>query len=114
MIGVGEVEGTILPFRERGIGNLTIATVQAVVGKARAGSVLDEAMSRNGQPGILGSADRLIRIIFGLVLIVLAFAAGWGALGAIVSAVIGGVLVITALVRFCPLYRLIGVRTCKV
>ena len=62
----------------------------------------------------VGSVDRLARIALGLVLIVLALTAGWGALGAIVSAVIGGVLVVTALVRFCPLYRLIGVRTCKV
>ena len=62
----------------------------------------------------VGSIDRLARIVLSLVLIVLALTAGWSALGAIVSAVIGGVLVVTALVRFCPLYRLIGVRTCKV
>lgn len=62
----------------------------------------------------VGSADRLIRILLGLVLIALPFMSGWGTLGTIVSAVIGAVLVVTALVRFCPLYRLIGVRTCKV
>lgn len=62
----------------------------------------------------LGSADRVIRIVLGLVLIALAFTAGLGTLGTILSAVVGGVLVVTALMRFCPLYRLIGVRTCKV
>lgn len=62
----------------------------------------------------VGSTDRLIRILFGLVLIALPFLSGWGMLGTIVSAVIGVVLMVTALVRFCPLYRLIGVRTCKV
>ena len=61
----------------------------------------------------VGSADRLIRIILGLVLLVLPLMAAWGTLGTIVSALIGAVLVVTALVRFCPLYRLIGVRTCK-
>lgn len=62
----------------------------------------------------VGSADRLIRIILGLALIALALMSGWSMLGTVISAVIGGVLVVTALVRFCPLYRLIGVRTCKV
>ena len=62
----------------------------------------------------VGSADRLIRIILGLVLIASAFMSGWSVLGTVISAVIGGVLVVTALVRFCPLYRIFGVRTCKV
>lgn len=62
----------------------------------------------------VGSADRLIRIILGLALLALAFMSGWGALGTTISAVVGIVLVVTAFVRFCPLYRLIGVRTCKV
>ncbi len=61
----------------------------------------------------IGSADRLIRIILGLVLIALAFMSGWSMLGNIVSAVVGVVLVVTALFRFCPAYRLFGIRTCK-
>ena len=61
----------------------------------------------------VGSVDRSIRIILGLALVALGFLAGWSTLGTIVSVVIGGILVVTALVRFCPLYRLIGVRTCK-
>ena len=62
----------------------------------------------------VGSADRLIRIIAGLVLIAVPFVLGWSMLGMIVSALIGAVLVVTALVRFCPAYRLLGIRTCKV
>ena len=62
----------------------------------------------------VGSADRIIRIIVGLILVLLPFISGWGFLGTVVSVLVGGVLVVTALVRFCPLYRLIGVRTCKV
>ena len=61
----------------------------------------------------VGSVDRSIRIILGLALVALGFLGGWSTLGTIVSVVIGGILVVTALVRFCPLYRLIGVRTCK-
>ena len=62
----------------------------------------------------VGSADRLIRIVLGLVLIILPFMSAWDTLGTIVSALIGAVLVVTALVRFCPAYRLLGIRTCKV
>lgn len=62
----------------------------------------------------VGSADRLIRIILGLVIIGLPFVLAWGTLGTTVSALIGAVFVITALVRFCPAYRLFGIRTCKV
>lgn len=57
----------------------------------------------------IGSIDRAVRFIIGLILIGLsAFGVigWWGWLGA--------VLVVTAVIRFCPLYRLIGIRTCKV
>lgn len=63
----------------------------------------------------VGSADRLVRLTLGLALIVLAFVLlsanpvlFWGAL------VVGAVLIGTALLRFCPLYRLLGLSTCKV
>lgn len=55
----------------------------------------------------IGTIDRILRLIIGLALMVLA-ASGvigwWGWLGL--------VLVATALFRFCPLYALLGVRTC--
>jgi hypothetical protein len=55
----------------------------------------------------IGNADRIARIILGVVLIALVFvgpktAWGW----------IGLVPLLTGLVRWCPLYRLIGVNTC--
>lgn len=62
----------------------------------------------------VGSADRFIRIVVGLILVALPFISGWGATGTIVSAFIGAVLTVTALVSFCPAYRLFGIRTCKV
>ncbi len=56
----------------------------------------------------VGTLDRLLRFALGLVLISLVFVGpqtvwGW----------IGLVPLLTAVVRFCPLYRLIGVRTCR-
>lgn len=59
-------------------------------------------MSRNE-----GNIDRALRIILGLGLLALVFVGpqtpwGW----------IGLVPLITGLVGFCPLYRLIGINTC--
>lgn len=66
----------------------------------------------------IGSADRILRAIIGLVLIVGTLIpslplASAPVLQAIVFTV-GLVLLLTAVVRFCPLYRLMGVSTCKV
>ncbi len=55
----------------------------------------------------IGNADRIARIILGVVLIALVFVgpkAAWGWIGL--------VPLLTGLVRWCPLYRLIGVNTC--
>ncbi len=55
----------------------------------------------------IGSTDRAIRVIAGLALILLA-ATGvigpWGWLGLIAIA--------TGVIRFCPAYTLLGIRTC--
>ena len=66
----------------------------------------------------IGSADRIVRIILGLTLILIPFVSGlalfanpflqWGAV------LVGAVLIVTALVRFCPLYAILGLSTCKV
>jgi uncharacterized membrane protein YdbT with pleckstrin-like domain len=59
----------------------------------------------------MGSLDRIIRAIAGLALLAFALGlifpgTGWNWLGWI-----GVVLIITAAVRVCPAYTLIGVRT---
>lgn len=66
----------------------------------------------------VGSIDRIARTIAGLVLIAAAFIptlplaasplSQWGAV------IVGVVLIVTALVRFCPLYTIFGLSTCKV
>jgi len=61
-----------------------------------------------------GTLDRSIRAIAG-VLLVAAWLLGWltGTL-AVVLGVVGVVLLFTAAVGFCPLYRMLGMNTCAV
>lgn len=65
----------------------------------------------------LGTFDRLFRAILGAALIVLAIAGvpdilATGAVRWIAGAA-GLILLGTAAVRFCPLYAVLGIRTCK-
>lgn len=66
----------------------------------------------------LGNADRVIRAILGIVLIIaplLNMPEIWAnAYLAYGSMAVGVILIATALVRFCPLYRLFGLSTCKI
>ncbi len=60
-------------------------------------------MTRN-----LGQFDRLARVIIGALLIILA------ALGTIgVWGYLGVIFVGTAFLNFCPIYRVLGIKTCK-
>lgn len=60
-----------------------------------------------------GTTDRALR---GVLAVVAAAVAAFVAQGAvqIVLWVVAAILAVTAVVGFCPLYRLIGVSTCKV
>ena len=65
----------------------------------------------------VGAIDRAFRIVLGLALLILphtASSALWAdpTVGYAMNAV-GVVLILTALVRFCPLYRIVGASTCK-
>ena len=60
-----------------------------------------------------GTADRVIRIIVGIVLLIWAFAGLSGA-GAWVAGIIGAILLVTGLIGYCALYTVLGIRTCKV
>lgn len=60
----------------------------------------------------MGSADRVIRIILVALFAVLYFTGTvTGTLG-IVLLILGGIFLLTSLVSFCPLYALVGLRTC--
>ncbi|PNK60421.1 DUF2892 domain-containing protein [Psychrobacter sp. FDAARGOS_221] len=55
----------------------------------------------------IGSTDKTLRIIAGIIIIGLGIYYGswWGAVGLIP--------LVTGLTRFCPLYTLLGMSTCK-
>ncbi len=56
----------------------------------------------------VGSIDRVLRVVLGLILISLVFIGpktAWGWIGLVPLG--------TALVGFCPAYRILGIRTCR-
>jgi hypothetical protein len=55
----------------------------------------------------VGGIDRIARIVVGLILIALAFTGQVGVWG-----YIGIVPLATGLMKFCPLYSVLGIRTC--
>ena len=66
----------------------------------------------------LGQADRLARPIIGVALMAVPFMGLFGLFAStgwvVASVIVGAVLVLTAVVRFCPIYRVFGLRTCRV
>ena len=56
----------------------------------------------------IGTIDRVVRILAGLVLIGLAFSGTIGVWG-----YVGVVLLLTGVVRVCPAYSILGVNTCS-
>ncbi len=62
----------------------------------------------------MGTFDRIVRIAIALIIAVL-FLTGQitGALSIILLA-LAAIFLLTSLVNFCPLYSLIGIKTCKI
>lgn len=65
----------------------------------------------------VGRVDQWLRLALGVVLITLpfvtAFAVWDGVLFTTLVAALGLVLIVTALFRVCPLYRVLGLKTCS-
>jgi hypothetical protein len=59
-----------------------------------------------------GTIDRTIRGVVGVILLIVGLVVVKGTIG-IVLDVLGGILLVTGIVGFCPLYTLFGVSTCK-
>ena len=62
----------------------------------------------------VGPTDKIIRIILGIVLLILAFATAVGPTAKVILIILGIIALLTALTGICPLYSLFGINTCKV
>lgn len=66
----------------------------------------------------VGTIDRGLRFILGIVLIALPFVGGMevfaSSTATAVSVIVGAVMLLTSALKFCPLYRILGIQTCKI
>lgn len=66
----------------------------------------------------IGNIDRVIRIVLGFALIGAPFFTGLALFENItvmvVSVLAGIVMLATSTMRFCPIYRILGIQTCKI
>ncbi|MDF1750927.1 MAG: DUF2892 domain-containing protein [Alphaproteobacteria bacterium] len=66
----------------------------------------------------IGTLDRLARLVIGAALIAAALLSGLALFDDLIlkygAVVVGLVMIITGLVRICPLYSILGIKTCKV
>lgn len=61
----------------------------------------------------MGLTDRMIRLLAAAVIAVLYFTQVISGTAGIVLLVLAGVLALTSLIRFCPLYLPFGINTCE-
>lgn len=63
----------------------------------------------------VGSADRIIRILFGIILLAFVAVSGVGFSSSIGigGAIVAAILIGTSFISFCPLYAIIGLKTLK-
>lgn len=61
----------------------------------------------------MGSADKIIRFVLAIIFLALYFTGTVTGTTGIVLLVLAGVLVLTSLISFCPLYAPFGLSTCK-
>lgn len=61
-----------------------------------------------------GTVDRSIRLVLGVAAAAAAVLVGIGSVPGIALLAVAGILLVTAAVGFCPLYRVFGISTCRV
>ena len=65
----------------------------------------------------VGTIDRVLRLVLGIVLLATPFVSGSAlfesSTATLISVIVGIVMVATAAMKFCPLYTVFGIRTCK-
>jgi len=65
----------------------------------------------------VGTIDRAFRLILGVVLLVAPFISGMALFNSTIitaiSVIVGLVMLVTSLTRACPIYSILGIKTCK-
>lgn len=62
----------------------------------------------------MGNSDRIIRLLLAAAFAILYFTGTVTGTPGIILLALGGVFILTSLVGFCPLYKLVGLNTCPV
>lgn len=62
----------------------------------------------------MGTIDRILRVVISAVFATLYFTGTVTGVFGIVLLALGGIFTLTALVGFCPIYAVFGLRTCAV
>ena len=61
----------------------------------------------------VGGLDRVIRVLAGLALLGVAFFHVLTGTAAIVAYIVGGIALVTGVIRFCPAWAMFGINTCS-
>jgi Protein of unknown function (DUF2892) len=61
----------------------------------------------------MGTIDRAIRVLVAIVIAALYFTGQITGTVGVVLLILAGVFVLTSLIGFCPLYKIVGLSTCK-
>ena len=63
----------------------------------------------------MGNLDRVVRGLIGVIALLGAFVLGWFSGWALwLAVIVGAVMLITSVVGVCPLYRMVGLNTCRI
>lgn len=61
----------------------------------------------------VGFADTLIRNLLGVLLIVMVIDGTFTGMGATIAVLLAVIFIVTAFIRWCPIWRTLGIRTTK-
>jgi len=61
----------------------------------------------------VGGADKVVRIVVGIALLILAVFSPIDTVWRVLAGVLAAIALVTALIGFCPLNSLLGIDTCK-
>jgi Protein of unknown function (DUF2892) len=62
----------------------------------------------------LGNADRIVRVLLAITFAVLYFTGTIAGTFGLVLVVLGGIFLATSLISWCPIYAVLGIKTCPV